>query len=188
MPYSLEKQLQKKIENGIKKELNKIWKKREENIIDAVNKADVFTMKELEEEAHHMYQKLIDDYYSYKTFWYIRHGQDRPGTCTGENLYKADNIHLKKKGKSFELFLETNYKKMSAGYRDHSRKTVLDMIKDGKRYHVGEWQGYFEGEYIDMFEVNVNEAFEEFKNKFSNMYDVIMEKKLRSLKGTYEYW
>lgn len=180
MPYSLEK----KFEISMTKKAERVWKKREQNIKDAVNKAHIFTMQELEQEAHAMYKKLIDDYYSYKTYWYIRHEQDKPGTRTGINLYRADNIHLKKD----RLFLETNYKQMSAGYRDHSRKNVLEMIKEGQRYHVGSWSGNFEGEYISVLEQDINGAFQEFENNFQRMYDAVFEKKILSLKGKYEYW
>ena len=185
MPYSLEKQFMMKIE----RETKKMLKQAKKDITNAVNEADTLTMAEIEQEAHRMYEKLITDYYEYKTRFYIRHGQDRVGTQTGENLYKSDNIHLSH-GK---LFLETNYKKMSAGYRDHSRNDVLEMIKGGERYmgrhrSPERWSGDYAGTYIDITDSYINQAFNEFEYAFDSMYDEIFDKNMNKLKGKYEFW
>ena len=180
MPYSIETKFRK----SMMKKAEKIWKKRERDITKAVDQADLATLKELQKEAKNMYKQLIDDYYAYKTIKYVRHGQDRPGTCIGENLYRADFIHIKNN----ELFIETNYKQMKAGYRDHGREYVLNMIRDGERYNVGDWTGDFEGEYIAMYDTYINKAFKEFEHNFQSMYDDIFENKLKKLKGTFEYW
>ena len=173
----------------LENEKNRILKQLKSDITDAVKKADLLTLKELEKEASDMYDKLITDYYKYKTLCYIRHGQSTPGTGTGENLYRANNIHIQGR----ELILGTNYKLMESGYDRHGRDKVLEMVKSGQRFAGRKhesvpWNGDFTGNYITLNDTYINDAFEEFEDRFEEMYDRIFDEKMGQLAGKYEFY
>ena len=173
----------------LEKEKQRILKQLKADITDAVKKADLLTLKELKKEASKMYNKLIEEYYTYKTESYIRHGQSEPGTGTGENLYRANNIHIQ--GRT--LILDTNYKLMESGYDRHGRDTVLEMVKSGQRFAGRRhdpvlWRGNFIGDYITLDNTYINEAFEEFEDRFEEMYDKIFDDKMKGLAGKYEFY
>ena len=173
----------------LEKEKQRILKQLKSDITDAVKKADLMTLQELKKEAFNMYNKLIRDYYEYPTQCYIRHGQSEPGTRTGENLYRANDIHIE--GRT--LVLATNYKNMETGYRRHGRDTVLEMVKSGQRYAGRRhdpvpWSGDFIGEYITLNHTYINEAFEDFEDNFADMYDRIFDDKMKGLAGKYEFY
>ena len=173
----------------LEKEKQRILKQLKSDITDAVKKADLLTLKELKTEASKMYNKLITDYYTYKTLCYIRHGQSEPGTGTGENLYRANNIHIQGR----ELILGTDYKLMESGYDRHGRDKVLEMVKSGQRFagrkhNSVPWRGNFMGNYITLNDTYINEAFEEFEDRFGEMYDKIFDEKMSQLSGKYEFY
>jgi len=173
----------------LENEKQRILKQIKSDITDAVKKADLLTIKELKDEASKMYDKLITDYYKYETEKYIRHGQSKPGTGTGENLYRANNIHIQGR----ELILGTNYKLMESGYDRHGRDKVLEMVKSGQRFagrrHAPvPWSGDFAGNYITLKDTYINEAFEEFEDRFVEMYDKIFDEKMGQLAGKYEFY
>ena len=181
--------LSEKYEEYIMNKIEKVWGEVVKDVSKAADKAHISTLMELKKEASNMYNKLIRDYYEYETQCYIRHGQSEPGTGTGENLYRANNIRVQ----GGKLYIETDYKKMETGYRRHGRNTVLEMVKSGQRYAGRRhdpvpWFGDFLGNYITLSHTYINEAFEDFENNLDDMYNRIFLDKMTSLKGKYKYW
>lgn len=94
----------------------------------ASNSAAEKTKKILEKS----YDSIIDQYYLYKTTSYYRHGVG-VGTCTGENLYRSNNISMLYSGERAEgLMLDINASDM-AGYPRISKDQVLNNVLDGIR-------------------------------------------------------
>ena len=149
--------------NNINKALNKYVDKKVKEVKKEFKKTVKSVNKELVNEASRMYDAFIDQYYLYKTKSYIRHGETRPGTGVGINLYRANDIRVIN-GKSF--ILDINSRDME--YKNYKKDTpnfVLDNVLEGYRgvpgYWLQEWVGTYKGKYFS-YTGTINKAFKYF--------------------------
>lgn len=184
MPRSGIREYQRNIEQTIDRFVNSYDK----YVINEYNKA-ITTLKR---EAEKMYDTFLDQFYSYKTRSYIRHGQSRPGTGNGINLYRGQQIKIRKKNyKGFNIdILDISFdgsEMESKRYQHHSADEVLGFVMDGWRFintelddpksTAMEWRGSFKGEYYSSGRKKMKRAFDDFINKKSEMiYDIIGDK------------
>lgn len=184
MPRSEIREYQRNIEQAINRFVNSYGK----YVADEHNKA----IKILKREAEKMYDKFLDQFYSYKTRSYIRHGQSRPGTGNGINLYRGQQIKIKRKAhKDFNIdILDISFdgsEMESKRYQHHSADEVLGFVMDGWRFINTElddpkstamaWRGSFKGEYYSSGRKKMKRAFDDFINKEQDMiFDLIKDK------------
>jgi len=146
---------------NINKSLNKYVNKKVKEVRKEFRKTIRDVNKELVKEASRMYDTFIDQYYSYKTKSYIRHGETRPGTGVGINLYRANDIRAIN-NRSF--ILDINSHDME-GYKKDSSEFVLNNVLEGYRgipgYWLQEWVGTYEGKYFS-YTGTIRKAFEYF--------------------------
>lgn len=106
------------------------WKEIEKTFDSTLRKVNL----EMRDEATKLYTKLIDKYYRYKTRYYIRHDEIRPGTKVGHNLYKGLNLIYSNKRKPHiiidpEIFGDNG--EMDGGYRFDEPEDILDQVMNG---------------------------------------------------------
>ena len=138
-----------------KRNINKVFNKYIDEKIKEVKKEFKKTVisvnKDLAKEASRMYDSFIDQYYSYKTVSYIRHGESRPGTQRGINLYRANDILKTVTRDAFVIDINANDME-DKRYQKDSKEFVLDNILYGYRgvpnYWLKEWIGTYEGKYF----------------------------------------
>jgi len=112
------------------------------------------TNEKMRQEAQDIFDSFITDFYKYKTEYYIRHGQARPGTGTGVNLYKGSQIKKRKVGTlSPELEIEANGDNMEGGYDVDGDDTdvVMADVLAGIRFPCEpriEWRGTGKGQHF----------------------------------------
>ena len=186
MPYSLEK----KIEQKINKKIEKLTKKFDEETNVIWNKSVNDTFEELYIESYKMYDKLIDDFYLYKTKSYIRHGETRPGTQMGSNLYRGQQIKLAP-GFIPKLSISFSGKDMD-GYQHSSTDEVLKMVMNGIRGVPSKgwwttWHGSYDGKYFSVGGVDISSAFNLFEENFGYLSRYIFKEKLNEEKKTGKY-
>lgn len=128
---------------------------------------------ELEKEMIDMFNKFIHDYYTFHTKRYIRHGQSSPGTETGINLYKANQIS-KTSGKRPTLTIDFSAENMAGGYVKDDPDTVLGQVLEGVQglypYWYQPWVGSYSGKYYSTDgDMQMQAAFDDFGYKFENI-------------------
>lgn len=184
MPRSRIKEYQRNIEQAIDRFINS----HDKYVVAEYNKA----IKILKREAEKMYDKFLDQFYLYKTRSYIRHGQSRPGTGSGINLYRGQQIKIKRKTyKNFDIdILDISFdgsEMESKRYQHHSADEVLGFVMDGWRFINTEldnpkstaiaWRGSFKGEYYSSGRKKMKRAFDDFISKEQDMiFDLIKDK------------
>lgn len=99
------------------------------------------TAKKMRNKLIHVYDELIDQFYSYETKRYIRHGLSSAGTGNGVNLYNALGSHageppaLQPTPSSIDGGIMLNSQDMSGENYNVSKDEVLDYIlSQGVRY------------------------------------------------------
>ena len=150
--------------NNINNALNKYVNKKVNEVKKEFKKTIRYVNKELAIEASRMYDTFIDQYYSYKTKSYIRHGETRPGTGVGINLYRANNI-LSSVGRD-SFVIDISSKDMeSKNYKKDGPEFVLNNVIEGYRgvpgYWLREWVGSYEGKYFS-YTGTIDKAFKYF--------------------------
>lgn len=198
MPRSKFKEYQRNMEKAI----NRFVDSHDKFVVNEYNKA----INKLKKEAEKMYDSFIDQFYLYRTKSYIRHGQTRPGTGNGINLYRGQ--HIRVETKTFQgfrinkLIIDFNGSDMeSKRYKYDSADQVLDYVMSGIRFtHEFEngkwemtWEGNYDGEYYSSLNKNMKQAFDDFMMKKSSMVndiigDKIDIKKKELMKNLRETW
>lgn len=186
MPYSrsrkIEKQLERKTESFLQrfeKESKEIWEKSINN-----------TFEELYIESYKMYDALIDQFYTYKTKSYVRHGETKPGTQMGSNLYRGQQIKLIH-GFVPQLTIDFSGEEMER-YRHNSADEVLDMVMHGIRGVPSKgwwttWKGSYDGKYFSVGGVDVATAFSLFRDNFGYLSRYIFNEKVNEEKKSGKY-
>lgn len=164
------------------------WKSIRKQFIERASKdlykAAGVAIDELYREASHMYDSFIDQYYSYATKSYIRHGESYPGTQRGINLYRGTQID-KDNTNSLYLHLKFDGSDME-GYRRKGVSTdfVLESMFQGYRGlpwgQWTEWVGSYEGRYFSYTGTPL-EAFTAFNENFSDIANEIIREEMRDM-------
>jgi len=171
MPITLpntEDFLAKKFEDRLRARLSTIFDMAfSEALVYGLN----YAYSELYREAFQMYDHFIDQYYSYVTKSYYRHGVGI-GTGTGENLYRGSQIKLIT-GQNPDLIIEFSGADM-AGYKYDSTDTVLGIVMKGGRGIPGRkgfsmWGGSYSGKYFSVGDTTPDRAFTLFINYLPDM-------------------
>ena len=164
------------------------YKLLRKQFIDRVSKdlykAAGVAVDELYKEASHMYDSFVDQYYSYPTKSYIRHGESRPGRKRGINLYRATQmeksntdslyIHLKWDGSDMEEYTRNGcstdfvFESMFKGYRG---------VPWG---NWDDWEGTYDGTYFS-YTGTPEEGFKSFNKNLTSMADGIIREELRDM-------
>ena len=186
-----------RVNNKINKLINnyskQVMKQAEKDIDKVINEVN----NELYNEVIHMYDTLIDQFYAYKTSSYIRHGETRPGTGMGINLYRANSIY-KKNGKNPILTIQINADNMEGGYQHDTKYDVLNYVlsgirfpfdgtrtdADGRRYPISNFGASglrYHGRYFN-YKGNIDSIFKEFDNDFKNISSNMFYNKWRKTK------
>jgi len=133
---------------------------------------------ELYKEMIDMYDTFIDQFYSYKTTSYIRHGQTKPGTQTGVSLYRAQNISIGGNYYNPKLIVDFRPSDMNVSYEWDEAPDVFNYVMYGIRFpyfnNSSNWIGKYEGKYFS-FKGTPMHAFQLFNDTF----DEIAEKGFR---------
>lgn len=142
---------------------------------------------ELYNEVIKMYDKLIDDFYSYKTTSYIRHGESKPGTGRGITLYRGQDFK-KIRGIAPKLILNVNPNILSSGERQYQHdpaERVFDTVMYGIRFPFGQsastWVGEYQGKYFS-FKGTPDSIFNNFDRWFNQIAETIFYQKLSKTK------
>ena len=158
-----------------------------DNAISQWSKAINYTYRKLYDEAKKMYDSYIDQYYKYKTKSYIRHGESRPGTMRGINLYRGQQIKFSP-GLVPTLDIHFSGEDMeNYGLKGDSPDEVLSMVMRGIRGVPSRgwwetWTGSYDGTYFS-YSGNMMSAFNTFNDRFEDMEEYIFFKKLHSIGG-----
>lgn len=193
MPYNeLTKQIIKD-KKALFKKMENIW-----------NTGIAYAMPELYKEAEKMYDSFIDQYYAYKTKSYVRHGETKPGTCRGINLYRGqqfkivDKTHIESctdtAGKKTIINLTAKLNtpifhmdisaKDMEGYKYNPADEVLDLVVNGIRGVPDKgwwipWTGSYTCKYFSIEKTTMARAFEIFDDYFDDMLlDIMLSKVL----------
>ena len=147
------------------------------------------TYEELYDEATNMYDKLIEDFYKYKTKSYYRHHVGI-GTGTGENLYFGKQFELQR-GTIPSLHLDFSGKDMD-GYRTVTTDDVLANVMNGIR-GVPEkgwwttWHGSYDGKYFSVGGTDITTAFNIFEDNLEHIKRYIFYEKVNREKSSGKY-
>lgn len=152
------------------KENMKKAKKDFERIIWNIN-------KELKSETSKMYDSLIDQFYSYHTTSYIRHGQTKPGTENGLSLYRANSITTGGSYKNPTLIIDINSRDMNVDHQYDTDSKVLDYVMYGIRFPYFSpmsWKegGSYKGKYFNYTGTPLH-VFQNFDADFENIVEKI---------------
>ena len=171
---------------------------------NAWNTGIAYAIPELYKVAIKMYDSFIDQYYAYKTRSYVRHGETKPGTCVGINLYRAQQFKIKNstytenftdragKKTTINLTMKLNTPTFSTNIsaedmEDHNyydpAEEVLDLVVNGIRGVPDRgwwipWMGSYTGKYFSTGKTTMAKAFETFDNYFDDMLLNIMLSKV----------
>lgn len=113
------------------------------DLIDMFESACDEAFKKISNEWNEVWKKSIQSFYTFPTRVYIRHGQSRPGTKTGKNLYNASETSMSYSS-SFHggtahisefSIMGTPGNLQSDNYTE-SAETVFSNILDGYRFLV----------------------------------------------------
>lgn len=133
-----------------------------------------YTNEQMYKEATRMYDTFINQFYSYPTTSYIRHGETKPGTGRGINLYRGQQI--RKLGTSKNPMLEISFSgsDMEGGYEYASPTEVLEGVMNGLRFYSPnglfgiEWSGSYDGKYFS-YAGSMRDAFDQFGKDFKKI-------------------
>ena len=180
MATSLDKTIEKftrQIINDYKREIKK-------DLIDVAN----YTNEEMYQTAIEMYDTFIEQYYDYPTTTYIRHGESKPGTQHGINLYRAQDIK-KKSGDNPELTIHFSPSDMQGGYQHGTPEDVFQNVMNGIQgappYWFISWRGEYFGDYFS-YSGDPARAFDVFEKNFIKIAKPIFMKrwdKIRKERG-----
>ena len=176
----------------IDKYVNETFQKASGDMLSVLNEVN----NELYNESTKMYDSLIDQFYSYKTSSYIRHGQHRPGTRMGENLYRANNIS-RTWGLNPSLTIKLDGSDMEEGYRFDSAINVFENISAGVRFpffadrnlkfenvdkeNYSASHLFYEGK-LFAYSGTINSIFRDFDKDFDNMSYYLFYQKWKKTK------
>lgn len=142
------------------------------------------TNRELYKEIVKMYDSFITQFYEYKTSVYIRHGQSAPGTGTGENLFRGQQIKiLSDNTDSPELSIFYDGTDMIDEYKFDYAENVLRFVMAGIRFPYWNsmtWSGYYYGKYFQ-YSGNLQHAFDLFESTFDDIAEKVFYPKWYSL-------
>lgn len=135
-------------------------------------RASIYTRDEMYDEAVKMYDTFIDQFYAYETTSYIRHGQSKPGTGSGENLYRGQRIRKYGGNLNPRLSIEFSGADMQGGYARNTAGEVLESVMSGIRFPFREmtWSGEYRGKHFS-YAGEPQRAFDIFERNF----DIIAE-------------
>lgn len=140
---------------------------------------------ELHQEALNMYHTFIEQYYTYKTTAYIRHGTSKPGTGMGYNLYYGGNKNRirKRHGNNPQLIIDFSAQDME-GYEHDSASAVLEQVMGGIRgvppYWFMTWTGSYYGKHFS-YSGFMNKAFDTFINRFDDIVESVFYPKWKKM-------
>ena len=170
----MKNEYQKYLDKYIEKQMKKV-KKDFNKVINEVN-------EDLYKELVKMYDKLIDDFYQYKTTSYIRHGETRVGTQMGTTLYRGQDFKIVK-GKNPKLIINFDADILHGGereYRYDSPDHVFDLVTYGIRFPFGKnsntWNGEYSGKYFS-YKGTPYEIFKMFNKDYNNIVEKIFYSK-----------
>lgn len=148
---------------------------------DAIKAANV-AIDEMYKESQKMYDSFIDQYYNYKTKSYIRHGETRPGTKRGINLYRGNKIE-KENGDDPIIDILYDASDME-GYRRTSPDFVLESVMRGYRGvpwgQWNNWEGTYNGKYFS-YTGTPKDAFDMLNEKFDDIASNIFNEEIIKL-------
>ena len=124
------------IRNIITEEVKKEMDKLKKDALEIQNEINEIGFKEVNK----IYDSFISQYYyDYKTKYYIRHWEGKPGTQKGSNLYygKAFKIH---RGKEPYFEINISDDRMADDYQHDSAIDVLSQIMAGANIITGSRQ------------------------------------------------
>ena len=103
-----------------------------------------YVLDEIKNDLDNMYNSFIEDFYSYPTDMYIRHGEVDAGTGVGHNLYNGNRIRKRNKFIP-SLTIDFSSENMQGGYKFDSASYVLDQVMNGIRFPAtkkqkGKWK------------------------------------------------
>lgn len=124
MPYSAEKTKQKIAQ--------KIAQRAKENFINTAMEAKHQAFKDLYKEMYQIFDMCIDQYYRYETKSYYRH-ETGIGSCTGINLYRANQIKHIQIGYSDNLIVGWSGEDMASYRNGVDADYVMDNVAKGIR-------------------------------------------------------
>ena len=142
-------------------------------------------------EVQIMFDSFIGQFYSYSTDVYVRHGQVRPGTGTGENLYNGKQFR-RTGGYNPTLTIDFNGSQMSGGYpAGGTPDQVLDSVMQGIRFPFSRpygttgamtWIGSYSSTLTGRtYHGTMREAFNDFVNNFDDIVEPIFYQKWTAL-------
>lgn len=169
-------------------EIRRIISDRVDEVMDQCSEVLNETYDEIRDELINMYDSFIQQYYSYKTTTYIRHGTSRPGTKTGYNLYRgigAKDQYIKKRGgKIPSLIIQFSANDMEDDYEYDSAQTVLQQVMGGIRgvpkYWWTTWHGSYYGKYYS-YSGEMQRAFDVFEERFDDIVESVFYPKWEKL-------
>ena len=159
---------------------NEYRRKQRKQLQGDIIRASVYTRDEMYDEAVKMYNTFIDQFYAYETTVYIRHGQVRPGTGVGENLYRGQRIRKSGGGFNPKLTIEFSGMNMQGGYSHNTASEVLESVMSGIRFPIREmtWSGEYRGKYFS-YSGEPQRAFDIFERNFDSIAEIIFMDKWR---------
>ena len=167
------------LEEYVIKKLEPILQEGIRDINRATNKA----INEAYKEAVKMYDSFVEQYYEYETKSYYRHGEPRPGTKMGTNLYRGNQI-IKNNRNNPYLYIDSDGSDMAPYGRKGRVDTdfVLETMMIGLRgLPPGDWthwEGSYEGDYFS-YKGTPQDAFDEFKENLDEITGNIFDEELK---------
>lgn len=158
-----------------------ILQQAKQDINAATNKA----INETYKEAVKMYDSFVEQYYEYETKSYYRHGEPRPGTRMGTNLYRGNQIVKNNRNNPY-LYVDFNGSDMAPYGRKGRVDTdfVLETMMIGLRgLPPGDWthwEGIYKGDHFS-YEGTPQDAFDEFEKNFDEIAGNIFDEELIKL-------
>lgn len=148
------------------------------------------TNDKIYDEVDRMYKSFIRQFYMYKTKSYIRHGELRPGSREGNQLYYGEDIRRISHGRNPKLIInlpsDIGYThSMNEPYKFDEPEIVLDYVMKGIRYpymptfNNKNWIGSYKGKYFS-YTGTLYDAFVEFGNKFNDIAKGIIKTELNA--------
>lgn len=179
--YDIEEMLNKNIEAymvQVNKELNSVAQE---------------VCSELEKELIRMYDSMIDQFYSYPTSSYIRHGTSAVGTKNGQTLYRAQNIHSTNLAWKQQLHVHLDGSDMlhdgERPYRYDDPEDVFGFVALGYRFvnfnYELQWDASYHGKYFS-YSGDLYAAFiEGFDKDFESIAENIFVERLKRRRGNF---
>lgn len=136
-----------------------------------IDKSIQKTNKILVEELKKMYRTYIQQFYSYETESYIRHGTSRPGLGYGYALYRAERI-TEGRGRYPTLNINISGDYIDEKYQHDTPDHVLDLVINNIRSPFDNsfmrWSGSYVGKYFG-YDGSIAEAFNSFDDHFDRI-------------------